>query len=125
MFTIKTYLDKSKISGTGVFAAEPIKKGEIIWRFVEKFDLKIRDDEFQRLPKIAQEFALHFGYYSTKEGGHILCMDNAKYTNHSETPNVKMIDEINSVALKNIEKGEEIIEDYFHFDELASKKLTK
>lgn len=124
MFTIKTYLDKSKISGTGVFADEPIKEGELIWRFVEKFDLKLTEDEFQQMPEIAKEFVLHFGYYSTKEGGYIVCIDNAKYTNHSETPNVKMIDELNSIAIKNIEKGEEITENYFDFDELASKKLT-
>ena len=125
MFTVKTYLDKSKINGTEVFADEFVPKGKIIWKFQENFDVRLNNSQFKELPKIAQEYMKHFGYYSQKEGGWILCMDNAKYTNHSNDPNMKMIDEINSIAIKDIKKGEEIIEDYFYFDELAKEKLKK
>ena len=123
MFTVKTFLDKSKISGMGSMAGEFISKGTVIWKFQENFDVKIDDLQFKQLPKLAKEFVLHFGYYSKKEGGYILCMDNAKYTNHSKNPNMKMVDEIYSIATRDIMEGEEITEDYFYFDELASMKL--
>ena len=38
MLLVKTYLDKSRIHGLGVFAAQPICKGAKIWRFVYGFD---------------------------------------------------------------------------------------
>lgn len=124
MFTIKTSLGNSKINGTGVFADEPLKKGEIIWKFVKHFDVKITDKQFKTLPKIAQEYILHFAYYSKKEGGYILCSDNAKFTNHSSTPNMKTLNKVNSIVTSDIKVGDEILEDYFYFDELASSKLS-
>jgi len=33
MFLVKTYLDKSKIRGIGLFADEFIPKGTLIWKF--------------------------------------------------------------------------------------------
>jgi SET domain-containing protein len=123
MFTVKTNLEKSPINGLGCMAAENIPKGTIIWKFQENFDVILDDKQFNELPKIAQDFIFHFGYYNKKEGGYILCMDNAKYTNHSFDPNMKMIDNIQSIAIKDIKEGEEITEDYFGFDELATMKL--
>ena len=38
MLLVKTYLDRSPIHGLGVFAAEFIRKGTRVWRFVESFD---------------------------------------------------------------------------------------
>ena len=34
MLLVKTYLDRSPIHGLGVYAAERIRKGTKIWRFV-------------------------------------------------------------------------------------------
>ncbi len=123
MFTVKTFLEKSPINGVGCIAGEFIPKGTIIWKFQENFDVRIDDLQFKELPKIAQEFVLHFAYYSKKEGGYIVCLDNAKYTNHSLDPNMKTIDKETCIAVKDINDGEEITEDYFGFDENASMKL--
>ena len=38
MLLVKTYLDKSKVHGLGVFAGQSIRKGAKIWRFVYGFD---------------------------------------------------------------------------------------
>lgn len=123
MFTVKTFLGKSKINGLGSMADEFIPKGTIIWKFVENFDIKINDQEFKELPEIAQEFFLHFAYYNKEEGGYILCGDNARYTNHSSDPNMKTLDLTSSIATKDIQKDEEITEDYYNFDEFAKMKL--
>ena len=106
-------------------AGEFIPKGTVIWKFQENFDVRLSDQQFQQLPPVAQEFVLHFGYYNRKEGGYILCMDHARYTNHSDNPNMKMVDENYSIAIRDIQEGEEITEDYFYFDEQASMKLRK
>ena len=37
MLLVKTRLGKSRIHGLGVFAAQPIRKGQPVWRFVEGF----------------------------------------------------------------------------------------
>jgi len=125
MFTYKTKIDNSEIHGTGVFAIEFIPKDTIIWRFQENFDIKITQAEFDKLPTLAQEHFNFYGYFNTKEGGWVLCTDNAKYTNHSLNPNMKMIDEINSIATQDIQIGEEITENYFVFDEKANEKNIK
>lgn len=123
MFTVKTFVEKSAINGMGCMAAEFIQKDTTIWVFQENFDQRINEIQFAQLPAIAQEFILHYGYYSKREGGYILCMDNAKYTNHSNDPNMRMVDERHSISIKDIQIGEEITEDYFYFDELATMKL--
>ena len=105
-------------------AGEYIPKGKIVWVFQENFDLCISDEEFERLPEKAKEHISIYGYLSELEGGYILCMDNAKYTNHSSEPNMQMVDKFHSIAIRDIKEGEEITEDYFYFDELAHQKLT-
>lgn len=124
MFTVKTYIDKSTINGMGVMAAEPIAKGTIIWKFQEHIDSVITNEQFETLPPLAKEFVLHYGYYREVEGGFILCGDNSKFTNHADNPNTEM-DELHTIALRDIRTGEEITEDYYNFDEQAKEKLTK
>lgn len=124
MFTVKTFLEKSEINGMGCIAGEFIPKGKIIWKFQDNFDVRINDIQFKRLPDMVQKFVLHFGTYNIVERGYIVCMDNAKYANDSQNPNMKMIDEINAVALKDINDGEEITGNFFYVDELASMKLN-
>lgn len=125
MFTFKTHIAQSPIHGTGCFTSEFIPKGAIIWKFQENFDVIISEEQLNKFPDIAKEFVLFYGYLSTEEGGYILCTDNAKYTNHSSNPNMRMINLTDSIATKDIQVGEEITEDYYVFDENAEKKLSK
>ena len=122
MLTVKTYLDKSKVNGTGCFAAEFIKAGTVIWKLQKNFDTILTHAQFAKLPKVAQDFVLHFAYYNRKEGGYVLCMDNSKYFNHSEDPNTDDTGEY-TTALRDIKKGEEIVSNYYTFDEAAHLKI--
>ncbi len=124
MLTIKTYIAASKISGLGLMAGEFIAKGDTVWKFQDGFDTVISLEKFQLMPPIAQEYILHYGYCNEKEGGHILCGDSARYTNHSTTPNIRAVGELIAVAIEDINIGDEITEDYFNFDELAQSKLN-
>jgi SET domain-containing protein len=89
------YIARSPIHGKGVFASRPIKEGEIIGK------LNVSP--------------------ATRNGHHVLWLtENHKvrvhcplrYVNHSEDPNAVYYDTLEVVALRDIEKGEEITHDY-------------
>jgi uncharacterized protein len=113
MLLIKTYVDKSAIHGLGVFAAEFIRKGTKIWRFVEGFDRAYSPKEFARLPKPARDFLKDYGY--RVDGEILFTVDNDHYINHSDAPNTYLKSGY-AIARRNIRKGEEITNDYGEFD---------
>jgi len=123
MMLVKTYLATSKVQGTGLFAAEDIPKGTLVWQFVPGFDVIISKSDFVLLPDIAKDFLAHFGYYNADEGGYILCVDDARFFNHSDDANTDNTQEIGTVASRDIKKGEEITCNYAEFDEEIGIKL--
>ncbi len=125
MLLVKTYLDKSEVNGTGCFTDEFIPKGATIWKLERPFDVVLSEEEFILLPQMAKEHILHFAYYNKEDGGYVLCSDNAKFFNHSDNPNTEDQTGI-TTALRDIQKGEEILSDYFTFDALVEiKKIPK
>ena len=71
-------------------------------------------------PKRAQVLSLFHSYVSRYTGKYILCGDDAVYFNHSDTPNV-VEDTIKNgeglnIAAHDIQKGEELTNDYRAFD---------
>ena len=125
MLLLKTKIKPSPIHGIGCFADEFIPKGTPIWKFVSGFDLEISEDEFEKLPSIGQDFFNRYSYGYEKDGAvyYQLCGDDARFFNHSTTPNV--IDVKNAdgeeieIAARDIQEGEELTCDYRTFD-LAS-----
>jgi hypothetical protein len=113
MLLVKTYVDRSPIHGLGVFAAETIRKGAKIWRFVEGFDRAYSPKEFARLPKAARDFLKDYGY--RVDGEILFTVDNDHYINHSDKPNTYLKSGY-AIAARNIRKGEEITNDYREFD---------
>ena len=122
MLTVKTKVKYSSIAGLGLFADQKIKKGAVIWQFQKGFDVIFTEKQIKKLPVVANEFILNFIYLNEKEGGYILCMDNARYTNHSYIPNT-MAKGKKTLAARDIEAGEVITENYYTFDDLALSKL--
>jgi uncharacterized protein len=112
MLLVKTYLDKSKVHGLGVFAGEPIAKGTKIWRFVEGFDQFFTMKQFAKLPKQAREFLQWHGFRWEDEV--LFSADYDSHMNHSEKPNTVLKNGF-AIASRNIRKGEEITNDYREF----------
>ena len=113
MLLVKTYLEKSAIHGLGVFAAEFIRKGTKVWRFVEGFDRLYSPREFAKLPKAARQFISFYGY--RVDGEILLTIDHDRHINHSERANTRWkTDHI--VASRDIPKGAEITNNYRLFD---------
>ncbi len=128
MLLIKASARPSPIHGLGCFTEEPIRKGQVVWRFDPRLDLVIPYDALGTFPKPAQDFLNMYGYV-TMQGDRkviILCGDHAKHMNHSDTPNCldAFIEGVEvNIAARDIAPGEELTCDYYSFDLDARQKL--
>ncbi|HEU4660278.1 MAG TPA: SET domain-containing protein [Pseudolabrys sp.] len=122
MLLVKTYLDKSPIHGIGVFAAQFIRKGTKIWRFVYGFDRVYTPKEFSRLPKPARDYIKLHGYRA--DGEILLTVDHDHHINHSDNPNTYLHNGY-VIARQNIRKGTEITNDYREFDAVLCAAFLK
>lgn len=121
MFLVETYVAPSKIAGLGAFFAKDYPALTPTWRFQPGFDLALTDAELAALPALAREHVKVYGWKSRISGRWILPMDNNRYVNHADVPNV--IDatvlcdaETRSVTARDVKAGEEITNDYASFD---------
>jgi len=115
MNIVKTYVDKSKIDGLGLFAAEDITKGSLIWR-IDGLDIIVDETGLENL-RLTIEQMKYFYKYSYKTGEHyVFCSDDNKYCNHAEDANT-MSDFKTQVAIRDIKAGEEITCNYKEFVE--------
>jgi len=113
MFLIPTFVAPSSIHGLGVFACEPIARGAVIWRHEPGFDIVLSHEHIARLPPEGKRFVEMYCYESPlAPGGLVLNGDNARYLNHSRSPNTDNADPSLARALRDITKGEEITCDY-------------
>ena len=127
MLLIKTKVAPSEIKGLGLFADQDIKAGTLIWQFVPPFDISIDRDIRNKIPEIARQQFLKYAFLSIKTGRYILCFDDDRFFNHSESPNVASSDiggeEGSAIALRDIELGEELTCSYLEFDADTLRKL--
>ena len=117
-------IDRSLNHGLGVFAIEPIPKGTEIWRFTPGFDLDLPVGTLDAQPAHFRDLLLHYGYVDPRLGRFILACDDARFLNHSDTPNLGSdyardrygVD----FALRDIAAGEELTVDYRLIDAAGS-----
>jgi SET domain-containing protein len=92
MLVIKTFIDKSPIHGIGLFAAEDVPEGTIVWTFNPRIDSIIRKDEIGDVPEHVREFLTKYSW--TDSDGHFrIGVDNDRFINHSSTPNTVFLTE--------------------------------
>lgn len=129
MLLVKTRLAPSAIAGIGLFADEDIKAGMVTWRFMPGLDQLFSDDDLATLPEAVRTQFLTYTYLHAATGKHVYCLDNARFMNHSDTPNTAGVHEGNAIeghdiALRDIARGEELTCDYHAFDGQAVRKLA-
>jgi len=90
----KFYVKDSGIHGKGLFAKKGIKSGEVIGSI--KFKPTDKDGP----------------YVLWLDGQGVLVESDLKYINHSGKPNACYCDDLEVIALKKINKDEEITHDY-------------
>ena len=114
MLMVETELRASPIHGIGVFLTQPVKAGDIVWRFDSRIDRVFADDELEEMPEQLQRF---LRTYSTLHGElklWVLCGDNGRHFNHSETPNTRSLGIAfgDDVAAVDMVAGTELTTDY-------------
>lgn len=114
MLLIKTSLRLSPIHGIGLFAEEPIKKGQEVWRWSPGIDRCIPIETFNAMHPGQQEYVKTYAWL--EDGCYMLCADNNRFANHSDAPNLGS-DGRKDVALRDIAAGEELTYDYWTFHE--------
>jgi SET domain-containing protein len=122
MFLIPTYLAPSKVHGTGVYTPFPLPAGTLLWEFNPAVDWEITPTELVLFPEPYQGRSRAFCYIDDKSLIHVLCGDNARYMNHSESPNCDDTGPIHTVALRAIEAHEELTCNYRSFDAESAAK---
>lgn len=97
---VRTEVRPSKIHGRGLFAVEAVPAGTVVWRFDPSID------------KIDAVPASEIFSWRT-EHGYVMTGDNAKFINHSKTPNLVTTPGVDPVfAARDIAAGEELTESY-------------
>ncbi|MHA2289549.1 MAG: SET domain-containing protein [Promethearchaeota archaeon] len=118
-----TEVKPSKIHGLGLFAKILIPKGTVWWHAREKDVLIITKDQFKLLELSVKsglmesymKALLTYSYYERNLDALVFCLDNSRYVNHSFDANTGSSEDENgfcSVTLRDIQSGEEILEDY-------------
>src|SRR5438128_5174834 len=87
MLLVETYLALSPIHGIGLFAKTRIRKDMKIWEFTPGFDLELRVEDLAVLPISSRQRVRDYAYFNAYKRRYILCSDDARFINHSETPN--------------------------------------
>lgn len=121
MLKVATYLDKSSINGIGIFAAEPIKRRQIVWEFNPAVDFVFTARQWKKklasVTPHAQEALRRYSYKSNNK--FYLCNDNSQFMNHSETLNNIINNNLNDAmfAMRKIAIGEELLCNYFEYSD--------
>jgi len=120
MFYVKTALNQSKLDGIGLFAEEDIPEGKVVYSINPKLDLFISQEEFANIGENEKETISHYGYFDKKENKWHLSFDDIRFCNHSKDSNI-ILKGHELIAKKDIQKGEEITQDYSEFENLREE----
>jgi len=135
MLIVETTIGNSNIHGTGIFAEEDIKEGQIIWALHKSFDPTFSKEEYELLPAASKQYCKFYMYWSDALKVYVMCLDNARHFNHSNDANTTsrwlspeearkqakltdeqwdqiLFEEGFTVATRDIKKGEEITSNY-------------
>ena len=120
MLLVKTKLAASEIHGIGLFAAESIPQGTVVWESHPALDIRLTEEQISRLAEPCREQTRKYSYRERQTGLYVLCGDDARFFNHSARPNC--VDVYSgeqgdlTLAARDIEEGEELTCDYALFD---------
>jgi SET domain-containing protein len=117
MMLVHTYVAPSSIEGVGIFAADPIPAGTLIWELAPQFDRLIKRGDVPSFPPVLRHFVERYSYpYPHDPEQLIVEIDNGRFMNHSEAPNTVFSDPDAGYTVRDIEAGEELTCNYAEFD---------
>ncbi len=117
MMLVSTYVAASGVEGVGVFAAEPISKGALIWRYESDFDRLVPASWLMEQTPMMREFLTKYAYPAHDRPEMLVIeVDNGRFMNHSLAPNTDFTKVVEGYAARDIAAGEELICNYAEFD---------
>lgn len=96
--------------GHGIVATKKIPAGTITW-VLDKLDMEFTPEEVLSKDALYQDFLETYCYRNHK-GNSILCWDHARFVNHSFNSNCLSTAYDFEVAIRDIERGEQLTDDY-------------
>lgn len=116
MLVVRTYVAPSSIEGLGVFAAEPVEAGAVLWRPDARLDLIFTEAERETASPALKDLLDRYSYPCPLRPGLLVYeTDNGRFMNHSYDPNTDFSIEGKGIATRKITVGEEITCDYAQF----------
>lgn len=113
MLLVDVYIAPSPIQGIGVFSKEPIARGSLIWRLDERFDRLIPVELYESQTGPVKSYLDRYAYPRHSDPNYIVFeADDARYMNHSDTPNCDFSHGDVAHVLRDIAAGEELTCDY-------------
>lgn len=114
MMMVDTEVRPSRIHGLGVFLLQPVRKGELIWRYDSRIDRVYAEEEVASLPEHVQRYLRTYSTWHEGVKLWVLCGDNGRYFNHCDPPST-LSDAIAfgcDHAARDLDAGEELTSDY-------------
>lgn len=126
MLMVETELRASSIHGVGTFLVEDVRKGDLIWRFDSRIDRIFSDAELHTMPERLQAFLAMYSTFHEESGLWVLCGDNGRHFNHSESPNTVSLGAAfgDDVAATDLSAGTELTTNYFAICDAVRKRGT-
>lgn len=100
--------------GFGVFATVAIPVGTIVY-VQDKLDISVPEHEFNAMDGHMKRNVEHYSFIDER-GNRVVCWDHAKYVNHCCHPNTISTGYGFEIAIRDIEAGEQITDDYGLFN---------
>jgi SET domain-containing protein len=124
MIVVAHYVATSAIAGAGLFTAEAIAKGTVVYRENARFLQVIADTEIAALPPAAREALRKYSYRGKGRwrltDAVYFCADDSRFMNHADAPNLVPVDDGEVyIAACDIAAHTELTCDYAAFSELA------
>lgn len=114
MMIVKNYVAASAIHGVGLFAAEDIAEGQVVYVYTLGVDIAMTREELVKFGPEFTRFMIIYAYEDMTTHDMVISIDNSRFMNHAADPNTAW-DAQNGWATRPIAKDEEITCDYHVF----------
>ncbi len=115
MLRVKTKLEQSGVHGIGLFADQFIPKNTVTWQYDPEFDTAFEESAIKRVPEYVRYQFLKYSYFDHDMKRYVLCSDDQRFINHSNTYNILSTPKKDTAA-RDIQSGEELTCDYTHYE---------